>query len=386
MATIFTRFDTTPANLLVDLKAAILTCTDWADITPTTGIPNTTQTTSLAVSAGTVIVTSTTGMAAGMTVVFEPGTVREEYRTITAVTNATTFTVPGLTYAHASGSVVRYAAIILKATTTRGADMIIDLLDGPPTLNYLQVGFYRAHTGAFNGGTDRLGLKYCLWRANATGTAVTTMPLHVTVSATKEHLFFSIEGPRAWETGATSTQYGSLKTYIFLADLVPYHAADTIPAVVVDAFNVAGIPSNTANQNHIAWVSRNAANNASWTPGKLATLSFPVCQSTVAVGLQRQCTIDGNRYITPYVFFDDAEGIRGRLNKIYNAGDNGPTTPADNPAPVGESLSYDGGTYRLVSSATSDAGGNEVWGALGAVNNNSGGFNNRTIVIALPVS
>lgn len=383
MALAYSKFDTTPANLIADLKAAIVASTDWADISVVT--PTTTQTTTLAAAATTVVVASSTGMVPGMVVVLEPGVAgKEEWRTVLTVPLATSITVAALTYAHASGSVVRNGSNILKATTTRGAQMVVDLTDIHPQLNYLALGFWRTHTGALGGGVDKMPTRYVVWRSTTTGTT-SAMSLHVVVSASKEHLFVSIEGPRAWEASATSTIYGSVKHYFFMADLVPYHAADLTPAVVVGAVMAATPGAGVSIQSHLCFVSRNASDTISWTPGKVASPMFVTIQSGASVSLTRQCSIDGNLYLLPYVFFDEVEGIRGRLAKIYYAGGNAPMAATDVSTPIGETLTYDGNTYKFIAVNSGDGGSSEMWGALGSAANDSSGPA-RSVVVALPVA
>lgn len=381
MALVYSEFDTTAQNLVKDLKAKILTCTDWADISIAT--PSTTLGSAAAAGATTITVASSTNFTVGMVVVFEPGTANEEYRTIVTVPNGTSFTVAATTLAHASGVTVRNGSAILKATTARGAQMVIDLADQHPTLQYLAVGFYRTHTGASGGGVDRLS-RYVPFRSNTTGASF-TMPLHVVLSVSKDHLFFSIEGPRATEAGTTSTTYGGVRCYCFMTDLVPYNASDTTPAVVAFA-SVTNTPSSTtATQSHIAYISRNFANTASWDTCRIASLSFLSAQAADTVALRRACTIDGNYYLFPYVVFSEAEGMRGRLAMLFYAGSNAPTPTYDEPAPVGDTVTYGGNTYKITLTDRNDGNGQSVWGALGSSGNASAN-SNRSLAVALPVA
>jgi hypothetical protein len=167
-----------------------------------------------------------------------------------------------------------------------------------------------------------------------------------------------------------------------MADLTPYHAGDSQPAVVVHACPNTNATATVAAQYHLAMVSRTAA-GAAWGSGKLATLAFPNTTGTAI--LKSDCTIDGNRYIFPYVYVDDVEGIRGRLSNIYHAGFTAPDAPREVPSPVGEVFSYGGSTYELVAANAGDGSGNIVFGPLGGVNNASGNAS-RSVVIALPVS
>lgn len=378
MALYYTEFDSTVQTVLRDIRTAILGSSDWADIGSTAG---STLSSAVAAAATTVPVVSSASFAVGQIVVFEPGTANEERRAVATVPNGTSITVAALSFAHASGTTMRNGAILLKATTTRGADMIVDLAGGVPVLNGILPTFYRAHDGVT--GTDPTQ-RYCFWRSNATSSALSN-PVHVVVSASKEHLFVSIEGPRAWETGATSTVYGSAKQYFFLADLVPYFAADTLPVVVLGAqMNVTPQSAVTTNS-HIASVSRNAANTSSWVSARVATLSYLDAGTTDVFGVKRECSIDGNTYMFPFVVIQDTEGVRGRLNNLFYAGNNSPTPANDITASVGDKSTFDGRTYKTVTVNNSDGSANTFWGALGAVANGSANAN-RSIIVGLPVA
>lgn len=384
----YQEFDTTAQMLIRDLRTKILLSTDWADVTPTPA--STTLGAALAVAGLTVTVASTAAFSVGDVVVFEPGTANEERRVIATITNATTFTLGsgnGPLFAHANGTTVQSGRVVLKATTTRGAQMVVDLAGSVQTqqLTSLCPIFYRTHNGTVAGAVDPTSTRYVFFRTNATGASI-TMPLHVVVSASKEHLFVSIEGPRPYESGASSTTYGSLKQYFYLADLVPYHAADTVPAVVLGA-GIGNSATNTvAAGGASCFVSRNAANTASWNPGRVASLSVPNAGVAEQPALRRRCTIDGNTYFFPYVFFDEVEGIRGRLNNILYAGSNAPTGPYDEPVTIGDTATYGGQTLKTVAIDKNDGGStSDSWGSLGLVEN-SGANSYQSTVIGLPIA
>src|SRR3954471_9618280 len=85
---------------------------------------------------------------------------------------------------------------ILKATTTRGAQMVVDLTDAAIALNLLTIAFYRTHDGVT--GVDKI-TRFIYFKSGATG--ATTNPVYCVVSASKEHLYVSVEGPRSGQTG-----------------------------------------------------------------------------------------------------------------------------------------------------------------------------------------
>ena len=388
MALTYQEFDTTAQNLIKDLRTNILLSSDWADVTPTPFA--TTLGAAAAVGATTITVASTTGFAVGDVVVFEPGTANEERRVIATVPSGTSLTIAvgnGTLFAHANGSAIRHGRMVLKATTTRGAQMVVDLagLIQNQQLTSLTPVFYRTHDGTVAGAIDPTAPRYVFFRTNTTS-ATMTMPLHVVVSASKEHLVVIVEGPRAWEPGTSSTTYGSLRQYLFMADLIPYHAADAVPAVVVGA-GISNSATNTvASNSHVCFVSRNSANTGSWQPGRLASLSVPNLAIADQPGLRRKCSIDGNTYFFPYVFFDDAEGIRGRLNNIFYAGSNSPTGINDEGVTLGDTATYSGQTLKTVATDKNDGGSStDSWGPLGMCEN-SGANSFQSTVIGLPVA
>jgi hypothetical protein len=73
-------------------------------------------------------------------------------------------------------------------TTTRGAAMVVDLADAAASVATLQFGVYRT-----TGLADKI-IRYLRWRVSG---GATSDPLHCAVSAGKDHLFITVEGPRA---------------------------------------------------------------------------------------------------------------------------------------------------------------------------------------------
>lgn len=382
MATAYTEFDTTVQKLLVDIGAAITASTDWSRIGSTSVL----LTTSASASAGgttlTFASTAGAGLAVGSMIAIEDAaSASREYRVVTAMTG-TTLTVAALTFAHASGTNIYSGNMIYKATTTRGADMIVDLNDTTAQSFFnLNMAAWRAHDGTT--GTDRLA-RYLYWRTNATGAAITN-PLHCVVSAGKEHLYISVEGPRGPESGAVSTTLGSYRNYFVLSDLVPYDVADTTPVVFCGGNPFAGLGSSFANGSHLGHVSRNRANTASWDPGRLVTLDWPRVNNSITPTTQRY-TADGNYYLSPYVFASDADGWRGRLNKFFFGGYTH-TTFADNVpvAMMGTTVTYGGSTYKLLG-VDKGAGSQQSWNQFGANSNDSSSFPFSSVVVAIPTT
>lgn len=271
---------------------------------------------------------------------------------------------------------------LYKATTTRGAVMAFNLEQAAQALHGLTIGVFRNHDGT--NGTDLL-TKYLYYRTSV-GTMASTSPLYCTVSVSKEHIYISIEGPRPSDLGAMSTAVGSAKVYFALCDLVPYHAADTLPVVACIANpNPTPVASTGANY-YVVQVSRNAANSTSWSPGKLMTLDFPSYGTNETLQSSRPCTIDGNYYLTPYVYFDDADGIRGRLSSIFFGGYNGSDSPECAPPPLGSKVTYNGVSYKLLAPNRGDGSSSNMWGPLGAGGNGGTASVLKSIVIGVPTT
>lgn len=309
MGTYFSIFDSTAANLAVDLRTAILNSADWSQ-------PN----------------------AAGL---------------------------PNL----------------VKATTTGGAQMVVQLDDAAVTSKQMQLGVYRQHDGTT--GVDKI-VRYLVWRNSVTGT--TTDPLHVTVSAGKDHLYFSVEGPYSGEANPESITVGSMRGAFFLGAISPYFAADTVPAVCC-----VGVEVSSSTTSLLASVSRNQANNASWVPARLLSLQVPSGSVTnnssdSRVNAVQRSASDGATYLWPYVVVENVAGLRGRLTKCHFAGFNidGVDSVADPVPAVFSRLSYGGDTYTLVApTKPASAAGSYAYLAFGHTGDV---VNSASPIIAVPSS
>ena len=381
MAITFQEFDTTQANLVSELFTRITAHADWADITPGTQ-PSTTQSATGTTSATAFTVASTAGMFVGQRVKWVIGGTTY-YRQITVVTSATAFSVnASLGVTTAIGQVITFDSLIVKATTTRGAEMILDLTAGETLteLFRLNLRFWQELPADYaTANTLNAVDRYLYFRASG---GTTTQVIHVTLSISKEHLFVQVEGPRAHETGAFSTTYGSLRNYLFFSDVVPYHAEDTTPCVVASSGTVPVAAASVNSQSHLADLSRNYDDDESWQGCRLGSITFPTVWETTTVAMERDCTIDGNKYLFPYVVFGNKEGMRGRLARFFFAGSTAPTSYADSPAPVGEKVTFDGIIYKLLAVNKAD-GTNDAWGAFGAADNGNATAG-RSVVVAVP--
>lgn len=376
MTITYTEFDTTPAGLIAALKAAILVNTHWSD----QGVVAVTTTSTGATTAAgnTVTLTSAAGFTVGSYLTAGVGTANEYGFLITAVVG-NVVTISGTWgFIYPSGNTFKTRNTVLKSTSDRGAELIVDLEAGISTSSVvnLNLSTYRQYTGTAPGGQTDAKLYSIYWKIAA---GLATMPLHVILSVGKNHLFISIEGPRANETSTQSTTYGSVRNYFAICDLIPYHAGDTIPAAIGIGV-ITNVPS-TNSMSHQVHVSRDAANTASWQPGRLGSLDWPTMYTTDVVTLNRTCTIDGNTYLFPYVMASEAEGLRGRLSSFFYCGTTAPSPVADYPEPVGTKVSYDGIIYRLLAVNKGD-GTNVAWGPFGTSLNN--GAITRSTVVAVP--
>lgn len=378
MALIYNEFDTTLGELTVALRNAILASSDWSKINSSAVI----QSTSASASAGATALTfvSTTGFSVGQSVRVGTGPTAE-YKNITATTATTiTFTSQALLNAQGSGTQVFPLSEVLKATTTRGAEMIVDLAESSVHAQALVMAAWRAHDGTT--GTDKT--QRWMYHRAATATA-TTIPLHCIVSASKEHLFVSVEGPRANEPGASSATVGSVRNYFFFDDVVPYHASDTNPVVFAGGMMAGSQGASAVNNSHQGHFSRNYANTASWSVAKPLTLDFPTLSSAETVQVTRLSVGDGKYYLSPYVCFGDESGMRGRLASFFHAGFNSSDTPEIPSAPIGQKIQYDGEWYKILAVSKSD-GANSTWSQLGAAANATSTTAHRSVLVAVPTT
>jgi hypothetical protein len=377
MTITYTEFDTTPAGLIAALKAAILGNSHWSD----QGVVAVTTTSTGATTAAgtTVALTSAAGFTVGAYLTAGVGTANENSYLITAVAG-NVVTVSGIWgFIFPSGNTFKTRNTVLKSTSDRGADLIVDLEGGATSqnLNSINLSVYRQYTGTAPGGqTDAKSY----WLTYKVSSGIAAMPIHVTLSVGKNHLFVSVEGPRANETSTQNTTYGSVKNYFAICDLIPYHAADTVPAAIGIGVSSSSPPAVTNNA-HQVHISRDAANTVSWAPGRLGTLDWPTLGTTDVVTLNRTCTIDGKTYLFPYVVASETEGLRGRLSAFFYCGTTAPTTVTDFPESVGSKVTYDGIVYKLLAVNKGD-NANVAWGPFGTSANSVNVT--RSIVVAVP--
>lgn len=219
--------------------------------------------------------------------------------------------------------------------------MVVDLADAAAATTRLQFGVYRTAALA-----DKV-IRYLNWRSGTSGAALTD-PIHILVSASKEHLFIGLEGPRSGEPGYDIGERASF----YLGDITPYFAGDTVPAVVC------ACDATTSIQNtYFAVVSRNAANNSSWVSAMLAAPAYPVSGGgeSIGYGIPRLAAGNSTMYVWPYLVAESAAGLRGRVTDVFYSGfvgnGNYPVSTQERVA-IG-SKTYISVTYFQGSSATS---------------------------------
>lgn len=269
---------------------------------------------------------------------------------------------------------------LFKATTTRGAEMAIDLNTVALTLQTMTATAYRTHDGTTPGDAATRYLR--MKRVSAGSLAANTY--HAVVSVGKEHFFLAIEGPRPGESSPDVAGYGSLRNYIFMCDLVPYYVADTVPAVILGGSSV-NAAASLVNSSHQVVCSRNHLDTLSWVNGHLATLDFPAMGSAINLNDQRITTLDSDNFdLAPYVYYGNDNGRRGRLSSFFFAGWPVPTIPEGTVAPpIGQIVTYGGASYKLLQVNKSDSS-EETWGGFGAALNNSTSLLNNSPIVAVP--
>lgn len=359
MTITFEQFDTTVANLRTDLVSHIVAHADWDNITPGV-LPATTLASNATNSATNYTLTDASGFSEGMLVKFtNAGT--DYYRYVTAVAGnvITIEATVGVALTAANGIPVVGEVSLLKSTTTSGAEIVMDIAGADRASNYLEYIMFVSHTGStYTSGTGMSGRRRVIY---STGAQATGNTLHVTLSLSKEHIFLSIEGPRAGETGATNVTYGSVRNYMFACDLIPYHDEDNEPCIATWPLSTHDTSPDISEGIHRGAVSVNSTDTSVWIPCRFPTITLPHFASGAATNVQNLSTIDGNMYMWPYLVVQDDEGLRGRLSSFFFVGANRVTVVFDSPSNVGEFFEQDGVIYKTLEvhkgDSTQPAGG-----------------------------
>jgi hypothetical protein len=397
----YSEFDSTQQTLLHDIRQAILASASW-----TQPLNVTTPLTTVNGNAGAGATNITLAAAPGSVGIVVGSVIRlgadggagTEYRTVTNI-NGNQITVAATTYAHNTGENVYVGNELLACQTTRGANLIVDLNSNhwsQTNGQQLNVTFWGAHTGAFNsGGSNPLGpgigsapaSRFVPWRNGASSAA--SDPVHVIVSASKEHLYVSLEGPRAAEAHPDSATYGSQRNYLLMCDLVPYFAGDTQACAYAWASPAgSGVGDGLGyNGSQIGFLTLNEAGNGWWGQCRLASLCLPAVGSVgSSQNVQRAASEDSNWYLFPYVAFSDLDGMRGRLAAFFFAGYAQPDfgDAAIPTPPIGSKITYNGQLYKLLPVSKSSSNSNPRWGPLGIAMNAPNQSPNCSVVVAVP--
>lgn len=384
MATAFSVIDTTIVTCLGEIMEAILKSSDWAHLQLSSGTQNTTL--SAGASATDTSVSTAATIPSGSLIVIDKGGTHQECRVTTGVSGGgpytVTFTKP-LAYAHSNGVAVGVGTYA-KATTTRGAQMVVDLADAAITSKTAQLGIYRTHDGTT--GVDKL-TRYIGWRNSVAG--ATSDPIHIRVSAGKEHLYLDMEGPRVGEPSPEDASMGSARRVLFIGDIVPYFAGDSVPAVVLV------VPTSSTNNTQKCWVSRNQGDSSSWVEAQLLSLCVPMAARAQTLGdvatnwVNRLAAGDGKTYMGPYVVCEKTDGIRGRVAKAYFMGFRytSDATSADSWAESAQAefsrLSYNSETFIVLASVKCQASSSDAKTPFG-LTANRGGWDSP--MVAVPYS
>jgi hypothetical protein len=263
-----------------------------------------------------------------------------------------------------------------KATTTRGVDMVIDLADAAIGNQRLQVAYYTSYDGTTLG-TKTSPTRYLNFKDQNNGSAATNY-VYWWLSLSKEHFFLMVEGPRPSDANADNASYGSMREYMFLADLVPYFSSpqDTTVAVVGYATREVNAGRTTTGWSHKAIASNSASGATKWGMGSLLTMDTPNSVQLFNFTPNR-LGLDGNLQLAPYVYCDDTDGWRGRLNNIYYAGWTLPVGDYNpgvvSPPAAGEYTTIGGVKYKLLAAnKTSNNGSGYLFGPLGIAYNYNG--------------
>ena len=263
---------------------------------------------------------------------------------------------------------------LVSCTTTRGAQMAVDLSDVSPTTQYATFGLYRTHDGTV--GVDKAAKR--LWFKRVASGALDTVSLAVVVSAGKEHLYVGIEGPRGGMSFADNASYGSMRGAFWVSDLVPYFPVeDTTPTLVC------GSPHNGVSFDQTIDPYAYTYNaSQSYRQAKLASLREA---SQFYGGLNRNGS-DGDLYLAPYVVCEDSDGMRGRLNKFFYAGYNFYDSTEAPVVPVNQEVVYDAEPFKVIAPYKSDgANAATAAGPFGYIANQNGVTQfTRSVLVAIP--
>lgn len=233
---------------------------------------------------------------------------------------------------------------IVQATTTRGANLAINLSKASATNYKATFEIYRSGTS-----TDPITRYFNYTRSGSSSSSV----LHCTLSVWKEGLYLYVEGPRVGETGVDDATYGSIGSSFALVDIVPYHTADTEETVCCVGSTDS---ANGGSEQFHCHVGRNVDATRVWDSAYLASVDRVTAQydgSNLGGGrhLQAYCATDDKVYLFPYLVIENRDGLRGRLNDIYFAGWSSLNYTYESGLAVGQEVTYDSKTFVILPAA-----------------------------------
>lgn len=360
----YEEFQSTPATLLADLATKIAAHSQWDELTP--AYPSTTTTASSPSGNVTLSVTSAAGFEVGMPIKLTGASTGTVYkRTVTAVnTGANSITMnQSFGTAENTGTTVAADGRLLKTTTDDGAQIVLQIVDF--TNQYLMYRMFRTHTGASllaTAYTDPTPWRYIYYNSAAQGT---TTKVYGVLSLSSNHIFLSLEGPRANESGAFSTLHGSLRNYMFASSVLRYRNTDATPCVAAWGVSAADSNPQMVDQLWRGEVSRNVGNTLSWTMCRFPTVTMPHFASNAATNFDSYSAVDNKTYVWPYLVVEEGDGLRGRLANFFFIGINRTTygiDPVDNP---GQFITVGNVVYKTLAVAKGD-GSNAAGGGFGA--------------------
>lgn len=363
MTMTYAEWDQRTDTIVAGLKQRILASTDWAHLQLSTGTQNTTL--SSGASAGATSISTAATIPSGSYIVIGNGAANPEVRLTTAVSGAGPFTVSWnaaepLANSYSSSAAVGVGSFV-KATTTRGAQMVVDLAGTTPDTLKVQPIVYVTHDGTTAGNSIQ---RYVIFK-RFTGSAATI--LHCRVSAGKEWLYLDVEGPRGGETNADATA-GSYRSPLYLGDVVPYDAGDTTPAVVLVGGSTTGVPETTVTVR----VSRNRDGTGTWVPARLHTLVPATVNVQVTNAAWQPLARNGDYVQAPFVVFEMTDGLRGRLANAFFGGFAGFIADASDltPPPQGTEMTYGSWKYKALYPQRTDGSGGALSYGFGSIYNN----------------
>lgn len=345
-AVVYDEFQTTSDDLVADLRALILSQSDWTAL-PTWYAPLSTFSAAEAAGQTTLsVLNASTFFYVGQRIVLSPGTASEEEATVLTVPNTSSITTAPIANAHASGATIAEVhANSFECTKPTGEQMVVSLKD--TNTARMAVDVYRSHDGVAGLAAvaeDKMD-GYVRWANVATA----GMPLHVIASIGPEHLFISVAGPRPGEPGAESSQQ---QQYLLLDSVVPYADADATSPVAL----ILGETDAAQSMSSVAYISTGGLGET-WAVADIATVHrITGTAGNDPMQVERE---DGTRFMWPLLAVERNYGPRGRLASFLFAGQESSYGVIQ-----GRRLTHNGLTYIAVRPGRAGANNSSGWTPL----------------------